>query len=211
MIDNLLWAKWWVLTSFYQKQDFAYILGITKIDKVTTSNPIDLFNVYSCVKATKYLDGDIAEVGVYKGGSAKVITLSEKRRHIHLFDTFEGLPEVSKHDTKQLGGTFCKGDFKSSFEVVNEYLKQHNVTLYKGLFPKTAEPIKYKKFSFVYLDVDIYSSTKDALEFFLPRMVKGGIILSHDYPNSHGVKKAFDEFYKGTKLELMDKQVVIIK
>ena len=60
-------------------------------------------------------------------------------------------------------------------------------------------PKKYgldKKFSFVHLDVDIYTSTLEALKFFYPRINRGGAILSHDYPGAVGVKKAFDEFFE---------------
>ena len=48
----------------------------------------------------------------------------------------------------------------------------------------------------VHLDVDLYKSTLDCLKFFYPRVNKGGIIISHDYPSVNGVKKAFDEFFK---------------
>src|SRR3989338_3744494 len=47
-----------------------------------------------------------------------------------------------------------------------------------------AEPIKNKKFSLVHFDVDTYESTKNSIEFFYPRMTRGGVILSHDYINS---------------------------
>ncbi|MCP4540392.1 MAG: hypothetical protein GY832_24910 [Chloroflexi bacterium] len=59
-----------------------------------------------------------------------------------------------------------------------------------GLFPKTGAFVSEKEFSFVYLDVDVYQSTKESLEFFYPRMTKGGIILSHDYQYP-GVRQAF--------------------
>lgn len=102
-------------------------------------------------------------------------------------------------------GQFQKGNFSSAFESVKSYLKSYpNVHFYKGLFPSTAEPVKDKKFSFVHLDVDIYESTLSGLKFFYGRMNKGGVILSHDYPSSKGVKKAFDEFFN-------DKPEVIIE
>ena len=36
------------------------------------------------------------------------------------------------------------------------------------------------------------------LEFFYPRMINGGIILTHDY-HTDGVKQAFNEFCKDKK------------
>ena len=66
--------------------------------------------------------------------------------------------------------------------------------MYKGIFPETAKKIKNKRFAFVHIDVDIYQSTKDALEFFYPRVNIGGSIIVHDYPAHRGVQEACDEF-----------------
>ena len=43
-------------------------------------------------KITGKVTGDIAEVGVYKGGSAKIICSAKGDRHLHLFDTFAAFP-----------------------------------------------------------------------------------------------------------------------
>jgi hypothetical protein len=81
---------------------------------------------------------------------------------------------------------------------VKEYLKSDSrVHFYKGIFPETGGPVRDTMFSMVNLDVDCYESTKQALEFFYTRMSRGGIILSHDYINTPGVRKAFDDFFEG--------------
>ena len=41
------------------------------------------------------------------------------------------------------------------------------------------------------------SSTKQCLEYFFPRLVPGGILLSHDYSLLAGVRQAFTEFTTG--------------
>lgn len=173
---------------------------------------LDAYLICTIVEKTKKIEGDIAEVGVYKGGSAKLICQTTNKL-IHLFDTFEGLPDVGEYDSPIL---FHKGDYCCSLEIIKEYLKDYsNVSFYKGIFPYTAGPIKDKKFSFVHLDVDLYKSTIDSLEFFYPRMSRGGVILSHDYPTTKGVQKAFDEFFKD-KTEIVissfgTKQALVIK
>src|SRR2546430_11261444 len=48
-----------------------------------------------------------------------------------------------------------------------------------------------------HIDVDLYTSTLACLEFFYPRLVPGGILLSHDYSLLTGVKAAFTEFLAG--------------
>ena len=82
------------------------------------------------------------------------------------------------------------------------------------------KPIKIsftsEEFCFVHLDTDLYQSTLDSLEFFWPRMVKGGRIISHDYNALEviGVKQAFQEFFKGSPesiIEIADTQVMVIK
>jgi hypothetical protein len=74
--------------------------------------------------------------------------------------------------------------------------------------------VKDKVFSLVNLDVDCYESTKKSLEFFYPRMSRGGIIISHDYITAPGVKKAFDDFFEGKTepvLETAGSQCLVVK
>jgi O-methyltransferase len=171
----------------------------------------EAYSIYAAVKQTEKIEGDIAEVGVYKGGSSEVICKAKGDRTLHLFDTFEGIPDIDRIDSKD----FFKGQYATDIEEVKQYLKQYkNVQFYKGIFPDTSEPVKDKHFSFVHLDVDIYKSTRDCLEFFYPRMNPGGIIISHDYINSEGVKNAFNEFFSGKLdpiIELSGSQCLIVK
>ena len=79
------------------------------------------------------------------------------------------------------------------------------------MFPETGDAITDKKFSFVYLDVDLYQSTKDSLEFFYPRMNTGGVILSHDYQYP-GVRQAFDDTgFSDQVIDLADSQCMLVK
>tara|TARA_X000000950_G_scaffold286754_1_gene396689 strand:- start:10872 stop:11237 length:366 start_codon:yes stop_codon:yes gene_type:complete len=83
----------------------------------------------------------------------------------------------------------------------------------KGFFPNSFkgfdEPI-----SFLHLDVDLYSSYKDCLEFFFPKLVKGGIVTFDEYTvdddlkerkgwNLIGAKIAIDEFIEKNNLKLI--------
>jgi predicted O-methyltransferase YrrM len=200
---------------YYNSPEQARAMNLIK--KIKKENDMLLFDneayqVYMAAKATNKIPGYIAEVGVYKGGSARIIAEVKGKRVLHLFDTFEGLPEISKIDNPQ---QFYKGKFLVSFEDIKKsFTKYSGVHFYKGLFPDTAGPVKDARFSFVNLDVDLYESTKNCLEFFYPRMSRGGIIISHDYIDAAGVKKAVDEFYKDkpeTVLELSGSQCLIVK
>lgn len=46
------------------------------------------------LKETSEIGGVCAEVGVYKGGSAKVIAENKGSRPLYAFDTFSGIPVV---------------------------------------------------------------------------------------------------------------------
>lgn len=218
IIANLVSARNGVIVK-YSEPERAKILelihGIRKeTELMITDN--EAYQIFMATDRTKKIKGDIAEVGVYRGGSAKIICLAKGDKHLHLFDTFEGIPEVQKIDKKVDKIRFFKGQFGDvQLEKVKRYLKDFkNVHFYKGIFPETAKPIKNKKFSFVNLDVDVYKSTKQCLEFFYPRMSRGGVIISHDYISAEGVKKAFDDFFKNKRepiIELSGLQCLIVK
>lgn len=149
---------------------------------------------------TEQLPGTIVEVGVYKGGTAYLI-VSNTKKPVYLFDTFEGMPPV-----KEGVDLHHKGDFAdTSYEAINVLLKGFpNVVCFKGRFPSDfINPAHVYnvfpdsvKFSFVHLDVDIYDSVKDCLAYFYPRMVPGGVIVLDDYleQNCPGAKLAADEY-----------------
>jgi O-methyltransferase len=154
---------------------------------------LEASQIYQTVRALSGIKGDLAEVGVYRGASSRIIREAEPLKPLHLFDTFEGLPKPSAKDD-----AFSEGLYRASLQGVQGYLSRYrNVHFYPGLFPQTAEPVINTRFSFVHLDVDLYDSTLRGLEFFWPRLQLGGAILSHDYSTSPGVRSAFQEFFSG--------------
>lgn len=198
-----------VMSYYHDKKVIRLLKRIINEDKPFLLKPSELFLIYSFAKNQTYIDGDYAEVGVFKGAVAKAICEAKENKHLHLFDTFEGLPEISKTDSK-----FKTKMFESSYQKVKEKLSNYqNVFIYKGLFPETGRSIQDKKFAFIHLDVDIHQSTKDCLEFFYNKMSKNGMIISHDY-HAQGVKKAFDEFFENKPekiIQLPMSQCMIIK
>jgi hypothetical protein len=170
----------------------------------------EAYQILSCALATGKVQGDVAEVGVYRGGSARLMCEARGNRALYLFDTFEGLPS-----TDQIDSRFGAKQYAASFEKVRDYLAVFpDVHIYKGLFPATSAPIADKRFSFVHLDVDLYQATRDSLEFFYPRVNTGGMFLIHDYLWAEGVRKAVQEFVASrpeTILELAGAYCGIIK
>lgn len=160
-----------------------------------TKNRKDKLKIY--VELANSINGHFAEVGVYKGGSAEIIAINKNNnKNLYLFDTFEGMPETDK----KYDNFHNKNDFNdTSYEdICLGFSTYENVFIYKGIFPNDhGEKIKNEVFSLVHLDVDIYKSYVDCLNFFYPKMVNGGIIILDDYssPNCEGAKLAVDEFF----------------
>jgi hypothetical protein len=155
------------------------------------------YNLYSLCRATAKLPGVVAEAGVYRGGSAKILCRAKGDTPLYLFDSFIGLPPVEK----AFDGVFSTGDFHdTTVGDVKSYLKEFpNVHFYPGFFPASVRGLEPEnlRYRLVHLDLDLRQSTLDALEFFYPRLVPGGVLLSHDYRRrgAPGVKTAFDEFF----------------
>jgi hypothetical protein len=174
--------------------DFNELIArITSEVQILSNQLEECSNLYNLTKEVANLEGDIVEIGVYQGGTAKVLIEAAKSKTVHLFDTFEGIPFV---DTIDLLSSFNIGDFKCGLEQVKNYLKEYsNVKYYKGIFPDdTASQIQVDKFALVNIDVDVKKSIYDCLVYFYPKVVKGGYIIIHDYTNYKGVAEAVNTY-----------------
>jgi len=140
------------------------------------------------------IEGDFAELGVWRGDTSCFLQLCAPGRVLHLFDTFSGFPEGLTNDKPDR--------FKdtSLTQVKNRLGSAANVAFHVGYFPSTAAGLDATRFSLVMLDADCYPSTLSGLQFFYPRTVPGGYIFLHDFnsPESdHGVSRATSEFMVG--------------
>lgn len=146
---------------------------------------------------TAGIHGHVAEVGVYKGGTAFVIAQHLGPRALHLFDTFEGMPETSPSLDKHTKGNFSD----TSVDLVKGLFKDRllQVSIHKGLFPSTAKGLEKERWSLVHVDADIYQSVLDSCRFFWDRLSEGGAMVFDDYGfvSCPGAKKAVDEFFTG--------------
>jgi hypothetical protein len=150
----------------------------------------------------RHMEGDMAEVGVYAGSSTKMICEAKGDKRLHVCDTFAGLPEPSAEDR----GSERQGLFACDLESIQAYLAGYpNVEYHVGVCPGSVRgKLDDTRFCFVHLDVDLYSSTKECLEYFFPRLVPGGVLVSHDYSVLAGVRQAFDEFTAGRPEQVIE-------
>jgi O-methyltransferase len=197
----------------FQEADRVRILDMVrriKKERMLLLENHEAYQLASAVIRTAKVPGDLIEVGVFQGASAKLISEFKNGKNLHLCDTFEGLPEPDAIDVR-----FAKGAFNCPFDSVQEYLKRYEgLHFHQGYFPESAPSLRDAKFCFANLDVDLYSSTKGCLEFLYPRMSSGGVIISHDYTTSAGVQQAFDEFFADKPepvLPLCGSQCLVVK
>ena len=199
------------------KEDRFFLDLYDEIKNQTVLNPNKSFELYQLAKSVCNLEGDVAELGVFRGGSAKLLAkLFNKHspsKKVLLFDTFEGLPVSDKsQDIFQKGGISI-----TSYEEVQKCLQDcSNVIIHKGLFSETLPKIQNQLFCFVHIDADLYSSVLECCDFFYPKMTKGGIMLFDDYGNlcAPGAKSAVNQFFADkteSPIWLSSGQCIVIK
>lgn len=180
-------------TTIDKLENFSKFVPRTSIARFLTK--------YEIFKKILNVQGVIVECGVSFGGGlmtwAELSSIMEPLNHqrrIVGFDTFEGYPSISDRDTNAKVSTeLCqKGSlYIDSYEDLQKCIELYNTTrhlnhidkveLVRGdileTVPLYVENNPHLVVSLLYLDVDIYKPTKIALEYFLPRMPKGSIIV----------------------------------
>lgn len=152
------------------------------------------------------IEGSIAEAGVYKGGTAAIMNRLFPDRKLYLFDTFGGFDERDLKKEDEANRYNEKLDFSdTTVEIVMEKMMYPgNCIVKKGWFPESASGIN-DTFAFVRLDMDLYEPIYAGLEFFYPRMEKGGYIAVHDCRSMRfaGAREAVLDFCKENHLNYM--------
>ena len=142
------------------------------------------------------IEGAVAEIGVYKGETSKFLHTLAPERPYYLFDTFEGFPEEDLEHNAKNDSRFQDTSVEKVLATIGDI---SSVFVRKGYVPDTFSGLETTLFSFVLIDLDLFAPTLSSLEFFYPRMARGGYIIVHDYnsPESNmACKRALDEFLK---------------
>lgn len=148
------------------------------------------------------LPGVMVEAGVYRGGSLDILAKFNPDNQFYGFDSFEGLPETSEHDLHNAGefGGIDHVALAGYFRFV-----RHNVRTVKGWIPKSFKLFnKHQNFAFVHIDLDLFQSILDSLDYFVPRMCEGGIIILDDFgfESTPGCKIAIDKFFENEEIKV---------
>ena len=156
------------------------------------------------------IPGDIVECGVWKGGSMMAVALTLQalgaQRHLHLFDTFEGMtaPTAVDRDIKgELAATTMvarQGVWsRSPIDEVRDAMRstgydERLISYIKGPVEDTLPGQAPPSIALLRLDTDWYESTKHELRHLFPRLNVGGVLIIDDYGHWEGARKAVDEY-----------------
>ena len=172
---------------------------IEKMPKVISFGDLGKY-LQHVLAQTQNRSGLFMEFGVYKGNSINFISATVPDKIVYGFDSFEGLPEDWRYDSR-------KGSFNAGGKMprVNS-----NVRLIKGWFNETL-PAFVKEHTepcaFIHVDCDLYSSTKTIFANLKDQIVSGTVITFDEYFNypgwQQGEHKAFMELVaeKGFEFE----------
>jgi len=179
---------------------------------------------YEIFKKIIEVPGVIIDLGVFRGASTftwaklcEIFCPTDIRKTVYGFDTFAGFPRIGIEDGPEnpaqdvvpggyFGGTSIEADLSLAQEAMNHdrHLRHKNrIEIVKGdvceTIPKfVADKGDGLRIALLNLDLDLYEPTRVALEHFVPRMARGGIIIVDEYAidTFGGETKAVDEYFK---------------
>jgi O-methyltransferase len=165
------------------------------------------------------IPGDIAECGVWSGGSMLLAAHALKHfgdttRRIYLYDTFSGMPKPDDIDVRwdgipslptwehhrangQKWGFGGTQDHVRSVVLSSGYPEDRFVFV-EGMVEDTLPAIRPEAIAILRLDTDLYSSTLHELVHLYPVLSVGGILIIDDYGAFVGAKVATDQYFAET-------------
>tara|TARA_Y200000002_G_scaffold59495_1_gene44879 strand:- start:79 stop:747 length:669 start_codon:yes stop_codon:yes gene_type:complete len=155
---------------------------------------------FELVRVTKNIKGDIIELGVWNGNNLisfkKFLDFFKIKKKIFGFDHFKGMPQNFKRNSFRGDKHFIKYIIKF-FDLKNIQLIDDDIMNLRSYSKK------FKKFSIIYIDCDLYETTKVILEELAQKVSKGGYIIFDEgnQKGKSGETKALKEFYRKNKKE----------
>jgi len=156
---------------------------------VRNNTLVDIFRcweLWQLVGQTTKLSGSFIEVGVWRGGTGALIASAAKANGtatpLYLCDTFHGVVKAGVHDSAYKGGEHAN----TSIPTVKALMQSLGLTNYRileGIFPDaTAHLIPdNERFRLCHIDVDVYESARDIVDWVWNRIVPGGLVVFDDY------------------------------
>jgi hypothetical protein len=160
---------------------------------------------YELFKMIKDVPGDIVDIGVGRGGSsfawAKMLRAFNRPGTVYGFDTFEGFPHVAPEDGAGVKGGMNLG--RAALDAAKAHPNRElSLRFVIGDITQTVPPwaLGHSDFriALLNLDADLYAPTKVALEYLMPLMAPGGVVILDEYNVAEfpGEKRAVDEYFR---------------
>lgn len=139
------------------------------------------YSLYLMAKQVEGLAGDFLEVGTWRGGTAGLLARCAPDRTLYIADTFEGVVKSSEWEHYE-DRAHADTSVATVEMLLRETLATDNFKILKGIFPEeTGNDLPDRPLVLVYLDLDVYRSTKDAFNYIWARVVPGGVVVFDDY------------------------------
>jgi len=164
-------------------REFIETYGVAKDH--TLVDKYKCYALWQLVGEAVKLDGALIEIGVWRGGSGALIAKRAKlagiKDTVYLCDTFSGVVKAGEKDTKYKGGEHADTSKETVLNLARK-LGLDNVKVLAGVFPEeSGGQVDDVAFRFCHIDVDVYQSAKDVVEWLWPRLVVGGMVVFDDY------------------------------
>ena len=186
-----------------------------KVKDYTMTSDVRIKTLLDAVKhlTEKNIQGDFVECGVWKGGSImamiyKLLELNILDRKIWAFDTYEGMTEPGDDDIdfqnktakelmdQKIANILCISAYEeTTTNILNTGYPHNMIQFVKGRVEETIPRSNVEQIALLRLDTDWYESTMAELNYFYPKLVKGGVLIIDDYGHWKGCKKAVDEYF----------------
>jgi O-methyltransferase len=177
--------------------DAEFIDLFNRILKNTLVDKYRCFELWSLGKQMQGVEGDVLEVGVWRGGTGVVLakSLAGSGKKVYLADTFTGVVKTGAQDTLYKGGEHADTS-RPLVEALIKACELDNTVILQGIFPEDTGHQVTGKLAMLHCDVDVYLSAKDVVEWTLPRLSPGGVIVFDDYGFSgcEGVTRLVNEY-----------------
>ena len=178
-------------------------LFLSTFESVRRDTKVDVYRcweLWTLVEQSSKLGGNIIEIGVWRGGTGALLAnkaaLCGIDATVYLCDTFRGVVKAGIHDTIYKGGELATP--RQSVDALVQRFGLDYVQILEGVFPDdTASLIDESRarFRLCHVDVDVYQSAKDILDWIWGRMVAGGVMVYDDYGfnGCQGITKLVNE------------------
>lgn len=153
------------------------------------------------------IPGHVVELGCHEGGTTVQMRrlldkLKDKKRELHAYDSWQGVPAPTAHDKPPPGVyPFEEGMCTTQREVFEKNFADNDLrlpTIHSGWFGAIPDAEYPAPIAFAFFDGDLYSSIMDSFAKVYPKLSRGARVVIDDYEWERlpGVKQACQDFLR---------------